>query len=376
MIDSMTSVRGRIGRLDLVVALVLSAASVAFMLDQSQNDTRDVAVLAAPTAVLVIAPLLWRRGDTLRALGAMILVFAGYSLAFAGGGMVTCFFTVPLLFLFAYAAGAYLERRDARIGLLLTFVFAGLICLTDGPEGADEATIVLFVPLASAIWGIGRLVRSRGALADELARQTAELRQARDERAQLEVATDRARMSAQLDELLQRHLTELAAMADAGAREEDPERATAALAGIEQAGRRTLEEMRQVVGVLRGGEAPRTPQPTLTHLDALLVRSKGAGAELAVEGSPRALPPGVELSAYRVVEHLLEALDDAPGVAVRVRFADDALELAVTGPAKRRRDEALRRAQERVRLHHGTLEATTRDGRGEAFASLPLYAGA
>ena len=46
------------------------------------------------------------------------------------------------------------------------------------------------------------------------------------------------------------------------------------------------------------------------------MRAKGADARLTVEGSPRALPAGVELSAYRVVEHLLDALDDAPGVDV------------------------------------------------------------
>ena len=49
------------------------------------------------------------------------------------------------------------------------------------------------------------------------------------------------------------------------------------------------------------------------------------------------LPAGVELSAYRIVEQLLDALEDAPDVEVRVRFGDDALELAVSGPASRRR---------------------------------------
>jgi hypothetical protein len=74
------------------------------------------------------------------------------------------------------------------------------------------------------------------------------------------------------------------------------------------------------------------------------------------------------------VEHLLDAVDDAPGVSVRVRFAEDALEISVSGPARRRHDDAIKRAQERVRLHHGTLEATTRDGFAEALASLPIYA--
>ena len=56
------------------------------------------------------------------------------------------------------------------------------------------------------------------------------------------------------------------------------------------------------------------------------------------------LPAGVELSAYRIVEHLLGALDDAPGVEVGVRFGEDALEIRVAGPAGRRGDAARRSA--------------------------------
>ncbi|MEJ7714403.1 MAG: hypothetical protein WKF40_01340 [Thermoleophilaceae bacterium] len=60
---------------------------------------------------------------------------------------------------------------------------------------------------------------------------------------------------------------------------------------------------------------------------------------------------------------------------VRVRFADDGLEIAVSGPSRRRAEAAIERARERVQLHHGTLETTTRDGRAEAIASLPVLAG-
>src|SRR5206468_2575764 len=103
-----------------------------------------------------------------------------------------------------------------------------------------------------------------------------------------------------------------------------------------------------------------------------LVRAKGSDARLVVEGNPRALPPGVELSAYRIVEHLLDALGDAPGVEVRVRFADSDLELEVSGPARRRAAEAIARARERAQLHHGTMEATTRSGRADALVRLPV----
>jgi glucose-6-phosphate-specific signal transduction histidine kinase len=233
---------------------------------------------------------------------------------------------------------------------------------------------VPFAGLAAAIWWIGRIVCSRRHMANELEARTAELREARDERAQLEVATDRARLSRELDELLQRRLGELARMADDGGRSSDAASATATLVDIERESRRTLDEMRSVVGVLRNeaSDLPTAPQPTLTHLEALLVRAKGGDARLTVEGSPRVLPAAVELSAYRIVEHLLAALDDAPDVDVRIRFGDDALELVVSGPARRRAKASIERARERARLQRGTLEATVRGGRAEAAVSLPV----
>jgi signal transduction histidine kinase len=236
--------------------------------------------------------------------------------------------------------------------------------------------MVFVVPLAAAIWGVGRLVHSRGRMVGELEARTSELREARDERARLEVATDRARLSAELDELLQRRLGELARLADSGSRESDSHTAKARLAQIETESRRTLDEMRAVVGVLRHdeGDAPVAPQPTLTHLEAMLLRARGSDTRLKVDGNPRALPAGVELSAYRIVEHLLEALQDAPGVEVSVRFGSDALELTVAGPLRRRGEEAIERARERVQLLSGTLETRTGDGRAEAVVSLPILA--
>jgi signal transduction histidine kinase len=156
----------------------------------------------------------------------------------------------------------------------------------------------------------------------------------------------------------------------------DPADAAATLADIERESRRTLEEMRAVVGLLRDDSTPAAtePQPTLTHLEALLVRAKGSDARLSVEGNPRVLPPAVELSAYRIAEQLLEALEDAPRVDVRVRFGEDALELSVSGPARRRAKASIERARERARLQHGTLEATVRGGRAEAEVSLPVLA--
>lgn len=383
MIASMTPTGERIARRDIVIAFVLSALGVLLMYgnivdpadpsDPDQSAWLHVGNLlprefAIPLFLLVTVPLLWRRVNPL---AAASLSFAGLLVneLLLGTEFVRCGVLLPTAFLLAFAVGSRLDGRDARIGLLLT---AGLTVVGAAPELGPIAGAV-FLAVSLVLWGIGRVVRSRGRMADELEERTRELRQARDERARLEVATDRARLSGELDELLHRRLGELARLAGEPP-EGDAEATTATLVDIERESRRTLEEMRGLVGALRDdqSEATTAPQPTLTHLEALVTRTKGADARLAVEGDPRVLPPAVELSVYRIVEHLLDALGDSPDVEVQVRFAEDAIELSVVGPARRRADAAIERARERVQLHRGTLRTTTRRGRAAALVELPV----
>ena len=361
--------RLRIGRLDVALAALASALGVLLMWENAQwTDGPDVSPVAIPAIAAFTLTLLWRTTAPLPALWVANVALAAHVLAF--GALVRCGIVFPVGFLFAFAAGARLDGRAARIGLGLTLLSQLVMSLHDGVVGPGVMT--LFGPATFAVWSLGRIVNERGRLVVELEARTAELRDARDERARLEVATDRARLSGELDRLLQRRLGELALLAERGERTLEPSSARALLIEIEQASRRTLEEMREVVGVLRhDGGAPVAPQPTLTHLE-LLLADAGAHGRLRIEGNPRALPAGVELSAYRVVEHLLGALDDAGQVEVCVRFGDDALELRVAGPARRRAGAAIERARERVELHRGTLVASTRAGRAEAIAQLPV----
>ena len=125
----------------------------------------------------------------------------------------------------------------------------------------------LLVPLTFVAFGLGRVAYARGRMVGELKDRTAELRAARDERARLEVATDRTRLSGELDDLLHappgraRRSWRESGPAIAG----DGVAATATLAEIEAASRATLEEMREIVGVLRDDDGARPrPQPTLT----------------------------------------------------------------------------------------------------------------
>jgi signal transduction histidine kinase len=365
-----TRPRRRIGRLDVLLAVLATAFGVWLLADGLGGD--DVGPLATGAIVAFTLPLLWRSVAPLGALAAAAAALALHVALF--GEVVRCGIVLPVTWVLAYSAGARLQGRSARIGLVLAALVLAVMIVDDGAVGPE--VLLLLVPVTAAVWGVGRVVAARGALVVELQARTAELREARDARARLEVATDRARLSGELDRLLQRRLGELAALAEQGERTREPAAARELLVEIERASRRTLEEMRAVVGVLReDGHAPVSPQPALTHLDRLL-RDAGDHARLRIVGNPRVLPAGVELSAYRVVEQLLAALDAAGDVEVTVGFGDDALELRVSGPARRRPGAAIERARERVELHRGTLVADLRDGRAEAVAQLPVLVGA
>lgn len=347
------------------------------MYDDAINHKINASYLAMPVFLAVTVPVLWRRAAPLATLAVVLAALLVHVALF--GTITRCGVVFPVVWVLVFAAGARLELRAALVALALGLGSLAVMASSDSQVNLFHAAP--FAVFSAIVWGAGRLARSRSRMTAELQGRTEELRRAREERAHLEVASDRARLSGELDELLHERLGELARLADAGAYDADPGSATATLAGIERASRQTLEQMRALVGVLRRPEengGPITPQPTLTSLDALIVHAKGADAHLTVQGSPRALPAGVELSAHRIVEHLLGALDDAPGVEVRVRFGDNTLEVAVSGPASRRREiaSAVQRAHERAQLHRGKLEATVSGGQARAVAELPLTAGA
>jgi signal transduction histidine kinase len=202
-----------------------------------------------------------------------------------------------------------------------------------------------------------------------------QLRQLRDERVALEITADRARLSTQLDGLLQEQLGRLAVAAETG-RDLDPDSGKILLETIESESRATLDGMREIVGLLRGGDVALAPAPTVAHLDALVTRHSGAHSRLTVAGDPRSLPATVELSAYRIVEHLVAVLEGHPSshVEVRVRFDDDALEISVSGPIDPLADlkGAAARAKERVKFLGGSLDIKVSRGHADAVALLPV----
>lgn len=321
-------------------------------------------------AVATVSVLWWRRG-VIAVTGIALVVMVLHDLLF--GWVTRCGAGLPLVFVLAYLGAVALERRQALIVLCLTTLLTVAVLVVDATTGLEP--FVLAFPIVVIVFGVGRAVRHRTAMVTELRARTVELQRLRDERVALEVAGDRARLSHQLDGLLQERLGQLTSAADSG-KDLDPGSAKALFESIESESRATLDGMREIVGVLRGGDVALAPAPTVAHLDALLARHTRADSRLTVAGDPRSLPATVELSVYRIVEHLVNVLADQPDsrIEVGVRFDRDALDIRVNGPVDRSADikAAVARARERAKFLGGSLDVKVSRGRASAVAQLPL----
>jgi signal transduction histidine kinase len=372
---------------DWVLAGALTALGVALMVEDVLIQDAEVAKSIAdgtmvhemtshswamvPVFALATIPVLWWRRGVIAVTGIALLVMVLHDLFF--GWVTRCGAGLPLAFVLAYLVAVALERRQAWISLGLSTLLTAAVLVVDATTGFEP--FVLAFPIVLIVFGIGRAVRHRTAMSTELKARTVELQQLRDERVALELAGDRVRLSHQLDGLLQERLGQLTTAADSG-RDLDPGSAKALFESIECDSRATLDGMREIVGLLRGGDVALAPAPTVAHLDALLARHTRADSRLTVVGDPRSLPATVELSAYRIVEHLVDVMTDLPEsrIEVGVRFDDDALEIRVNGPVDRSADvkAAVARARERARFLGGSLDVKVSRGRASAVAQLPV----
>jgi signal transduction histidine kinase len=333
---------------------------------QSSHSFWMVPVFAAATI-----PVLWWRRGILAVATVSVLAMAAHDLLF--GWVTRCGAGLPLAFVIAFLGAQASKRTTAWIVCGLSIVLTVFVLVIDATTG--PGAIILALPIVCIVFGVGLAARRRTALNQELANREAELRQLRDERAALDVADDRARLSRQLDGLLQERLADLTTAAES-ADGLPPAEAKAVLESIESGSRQTLDDMREIVGLLRGDDVAFAPTPTVAHLDTLLARLRTAHSQLVVTGDPRALPATVELSAYRIVEHLVTALADqadAP-IVVSVRFESDALEIRVNGQVGESADlkAAVARAKERAKLLGGSVDVKVTKGRAGAIAQLPV----
>jgi signal transduction histidine kinase len=293
------------------------------------------------------------------------------------------------------------RRRTAWTVLCLMCVLASLLTLA-GQARLDiamsgTATADLFAsagqsavePLLLLLLGfaVGIAVRNRRAHLATLEQRAADLEREQHQREALATAAERARITRELHDVVAHGLSVMVVQAQgaAAAQDKHPERTAAALQDIIVTGRASLAEMRRLLGVARE-ERQLAPQPGIAALPALVdqVRAAGTPVRFSIEGEPVPLPPGVDLSAYRVVqEALTNTLKHAgPGAraTVRLGFAADRLDIEVHDdgigtPSTVDTGNGLRGIAERVGMLHGRLTVGPGpDGGFRIHASLPVGA--
>jgi signal transduction histidine kinase len=375
-LDRLRRVDPRIWDALLAIALVVVGV-VGFALREPRPD-EPPAALGFALEIVAGSALAWRRRVPLT-------VATIVSAAVATGSLLGYWPEfVLMLWIAVYSAAAYVER-DRLVRVLLPVAVLTSTAISIGERwdrGLNWVEIMTDLVVTFGVpFLLGRMTfnRRRRIVRDrELATREA-------------VAAERAAMARELHDVVAHHMSVMVVQAGAARAvgDSDPAAASDALRQIETSGRTGLAEMRRLLGILKaeGDGDGRTPQPGLADLGELLdsMRATGLAVEAVVEGSPRPLPPGVDLSAYRIVqEALTNVLRHAGGASARVliRYEPDALELEIAddgpGPPDGQQASAghgLIGMRERAQLFGGAFEAGPRPGGGFLVrARLPFEA--
>jgi signal transduction histidine kinase len=285
-----------------------------------------------------------------------------------------------------FMLGMLRERTQAVAGLAIVNGTYAIVFHNDPTSGRVGDFIFVAVVFTTA-WIVGFALGHQFRETDEAKERAARAEREREERSRLAVAEERTRIARELHDIVGHSVSVMTVQASAVRRLLLPEqeREREALEIVEQTGREALAEMRRLVGVLRRPEeAPAlAPQPSLEHLDKLVeqVREAGLPVSLHIEGNATPLPPGVDLTGYRLVqEGLTNAVKHAGahGAEVLVRYSDEEVEIVVTDDGDGSGDgekggHGLVGMRERVAVYGGELEAGPRPEGGFALrARLPL----
>jgi len=289
-------------------------------------------------------------------------------------------------------------RVRTRVSLEALVLTALTTYLVQGLMGASNylPTGQLAVILFTVVVVLGTALRGRREARNQLAEQTT---LTAEERARRTLLEERGRIARELHDVVAHHMSVISIQAQVAPLlvENPSDELKENLAGIRQNALEALTELRRVLGVLRAehpevpvaseagdGAAPHAPQPTLDRLDALVDNIRAAGLLVTTDssGTRRPLPPGVELSAYRIVQEALSnVLRHAPGATARVRLVHlpIGLRVEVTNTRPKRAPAPSQGAghgllgmRERVAMLDGTLTAhPTPDGGYLVAALLP-----
>lgn len=364
----------------------------------SMHQSTKAALVITPCVVALSSAVALRRKWTVPVF--WLTVAAGlYQLALGAEANFYDFAMLVVLFTVAAAdVPRWVSRTALGWGLLASPLYFLRVGVDKGASTVESILFVLFlmVPFALA-WVMGDSLRTRRAYYAQLVERNQRLEKERAAQAKVAVAAERARIARELHDVVAHNVSVMVVQADGAAYVMDaaPDQAKEALQTISGTGRLALAEMRRLLGVLRTGEPQESedyvPQPDVEQIEVLVeqVRAAGLAVEFEVEGAPRKLPSGLELTAYRIVQEALTNTRKHGGpdakASVRLVYFDDGLGLLVEDDGRGAAHElyedggadgaghGLIGMRERIGMVGGTLDAGPRPGGGfRISALLPL----
>ena len=373
-------VRGRFGlprlAVDVAVAVVTFGASVVNVAAQDEAAISEIPVAGFVMLAIGSTALVWRRSRPIAVLGAALaMTVAWMALGYPGNPVFHILVSL-------YAVGRYVRQGRISLAALAGALAAvGLGQTTDGDSVSEVVTALVATTLP---WYVGRRIRIRAAAARERAEHLEWKRAAEAERV---IADARAGIARELHDVVAHNVSVMTVQAGVARLvvADDPERAQEAIGAVEDAGRRALDELRHLLGVLRpevaSGELG--PQPVLNQVHELVdhLTQTGMGISLTAD-VPSELPVRVDLFAYRIVQEALTNVLKHGGVDatahVRLEETDGRLDIEVTDTGTTTSTlpgsgHGIVGMQERAILLGGTFEAGPRPGGGfRVMARLPI----
>jgi len=370
------------GHGELLLAVLVAVLFVLQVTSEEQFEGSRAVALAAAGGFCVALAFGRRAPVVPLTAGALLMVISNqWTPPLANTGTFFVAYVVAV-----YWAGRYLGGRSVLPAIAMLVVALPLATIEPGqPFSVSDAA---FIAVAFAgPFVAGQMIRRRHEQEHRLRGRATQLEAERDLRAREAVAEERVRIARELHDVVAHAISVIVLQARGGRRRlpDGADESREALDAIERTAEDALSEMRRLLGMLRrpDDEAELAPQPGLGDIDGLVAKLNATGLPVTVrvEGSPRALARGVEVSAYRIVqEALTNALKHAgPATArVTVRYSpsDLILEIADDGSGSGTgggSGQGLAGIRERVAIYGGELTA----GRGASGgftvrARLPL----
>lgn len=360
---------------DALVAVLLALAGFTELTLRGWLLPREIAVV-----LFMTVPFIWRRRVPLL---SAVLVALGVA---AAGRPPTDLHLILVALPFAmYSLGAHASDRAATVGLAISLIALSLSAVATSTESAARDVVSITVVVVTA-FALGRAMRSRELRTVASVERAAVLERGREADLRHAASEERARIARELHDVIAHGVTVMVVQAGAADQimDRDPVRARQALVAIQDTGRQALTDLRHMLGLVREDDTLGfAPRPGLQELDALVdeMRSAGVPIEVEIRGTPRRLPAGVDLSAFRILQEALTNVLKHAGDArarVVVAYTPSAVELEVVDDGREHpqgHGHGLVGIRERVLLYGGTLEAgAAREGGYRVRARLPVDA--